>query len=171
MVMYQQDPIAAGQIRVLEKALSESEQKRYELERKVFDLNSQIEKITGYGPEYVRHLTTQYKSSLSDARQSLIAAQNEHRQQLEKLDAQIRRELDRYLTATKMADVASGQAEKLETARASLTSDVVAIVRKALEDNNPLILQPTVQGVGVDLVKLFKWARSKLARRRASTRP
>ncbi len=168
MAMYQPDLIASIKISNLRQALSESEQKRFKLERRVSDLDSLIEKITGYGPEYVQHITEQYRSSVANTRRAAEAAEQEHKQRLEKFEAQIRRELDRYLTAKKMAEFASDEARQLEAARTSLTSDVVAIVRGASEDNSPFLLQPNVQGVGVDLVKLFRWVKAKMRCQRSS---
>src|SRR5687767_4003169 len=116
MVMYQPDPLSQGKINVLERALSKSEQERFELQARVSELNRQIEEITGYGPEYVRALTARYETGLAKARQALIDAQKEHKEQLEQMTAKIRHELDRYLTARKMTEIASGQAKVMEAA-------------------------------------------------------
>jgi len=164
MTLYQPDIISDGKIRILKRMLSESEEKRFELERKVSDLNRQVEKLTGFGPEYVAHVTAQYESSLASTREATVKATEEHKQKLEELSGQIRRELDRYLSAQKMAEIASVEAKNLETVRASLTNEVMAIVRKATEDNNPFLLQPNFQGVGIDIAKLLKWIRSRLRR-------
>ncbi len=168
MAIYQQDPIASAKISALERDLSESEQKRFELEDTVFDLNSQIEKISGYGPEYVKHIAEQSRLRIVNAKRVAKKAEQEHKQRLAKFEAQIRRELDRYLNAKKTADLASGEAKQLEEARAKLSDDVFKIIQEALNDNNPIILQPNVGGIGVNIKKLFRWVKTKMQRKRPS---
>ena len=166
MAIYQQDPFATAEIEALRKSLSDSERKRWELQDRVSKLNSQIERITGLGPEYVRHLQDELRAKVKESKRSLKDSEEHYRSQVEEFEARIRRELDRYLAAKKMAEAVDG-AVALAALKTKLPDEVLNIIRNAIEDDNPFVLEPNVHGFGVNIRKLIPWLRAKIRKFRS----
>ena len=169
MAMYQQDPIATAKIGGLEKALSDSQQKYWELKDRVSELNSQIEKMTGLGPEYVRHLKNDLRDRVKESKRGLRESEEHCKSQMEEFENRIRQEQNRYLAAKIMADAVDSAVE-LATLKAKLPDEVLNIIRNAVEDDNPIIIQANIHGFGVDIRKLIPWLRAKFRSSRHSRR-